>query len=497
MTAKSRILRAILMVLGLLAAAMFIVAVSQQGIALFDMAMSRLWLVGALLTVGLGCLAFVALAPGNGLLRLFATLALVAALGTLLVSGGLWYRDMRRTIEEVQMRPVEPGRIGILVAGANHSADAIAEARAIEADLQYFNQKTGLEPYVSVHHVYPLRTLQQARTLAERLGAHVVVWKTQTGRDPIDSVYHITVLGANETDLQMVPPDLLRTMAMQTDLVFRYSLPRDADSQIQRQAVAQVAAGFGGLAVGRPMIAAAQFKTVLDSGTVPTDTLGALQAQYAGALLALDRADLAVEAYKQALRISEHSDAYVGLGNALLVQRDWEAAARAFDRAVAVDPYGQAGYCGLGLVYARQRNVQRASAVFDQAIGLAPDEPVPYALRAYAYELEGRVEAAQEAYRQSALRAGPNQALMISAENRASYIGNHPPTAVPTATPVPTIAPTPVPTSAIYVVKSGETLGIIAEKLGVEIDALVELNDLPNADTISIGQALLIPQEEE
>ena len=497
MTAKRRILQATCMVLGLFAAAMFIVAVLQQGVALFDIAMSRLWLVGALLMVGLGCLAYLALRPGPGLLRAAAALVLLVTLGTLLVTGGLWYRDMRRTIEEVQMRPVEAGRIGILVASANHSTRAIAEARAIEADLTYFAQKTALEPYVSVHHVYPLHTEQQAKTLAERLGAHVVVWKTQTGRDPVDSVYHITVMGANETDLQMVPQDLLRTMAMQTDMTFAYSLPREDDNENGRRAVSQVAAGFGGLAVGRPMIAAAQFKTVLESGQAPTDTLPALQVQYAGALLALDRADLAIEAYQQATRMAESADAWVGLGNALLLLRDWEAAARAYDEAVAIDPYGQRGYCGLGIIYARQNNVQRAAAVFEQAIGLAPDEPVPYALRAYAYELEGRAEAAQEAYRQSALRAGPNQALMMSAENRADYIGKHPPTPVPTATAVPIPSPTPVPTSQMYTVQQGDTLAAIAAELDVDVDTLVEFNDLPNADTISIGQTLRVPQEEE
>jgi LysM repeat protein len=67
------------------------------------------------------------------------------------------------------------------------------------------------------------------------------------------------------------------------------------------------------------------------------------------------------------------------------------------------------------------------------------------------------------------------------------------PSAAPTAAPTP--APTPAPTVAhrTYTVQSGDTLERIARRFGTTIDAIVELNNLPNRNYLSIGQVLKIP----
>ncbi|MDQ2965737.1 MAG: LysM peptidoglycan-binding domain-containing protein [Chloroflexota bacterium] len=81
------------------------------------------------------------------------------------------------------------------------------------------------------------------------------------------------------------------------------------------------------------------------------------------------------------------------------------------------------------------------------------------------------------------------------------------PTPVPTVelTPVPTVEPTAVPTpvataapstpvaTRTYTVKSGDTLSRIASQFGTTIDAIVQLNNLPDRNRLRVGQVLKIP----
>src|SRR5262245_38575364 len=53
--------------------------------------------------------------------------------------------------------------------------------------------------------------------------------------------------------------------------------------------------------------------------------------------------------------------------------------------------------------------------------------------------------------------------------------------------------PTPPPGLSIHVVQRGDTLGTIAESLGMTVDALAELNNIGDPSMIYVGQRLLIP----
>lgn len=46
---------------------------------------------------------------------------------------------------------------------------------------------------------------------------------------------------------------------------------------------------------------------------------------------------------------------------------------------------------------------------------------------------------------------------------------------------------------ARYTVESGDSLSGISAKFGVSVDALVKANNLPNADSITVGETLVIP----
>jgi LysM repeat protein len=66
------------------------------------------------------------------------------------------------------------------------------------------------------------------------------------------------------------------------------------------------------------------------------------------------------------------------------------------------------------------------------------------------------------------------------------------------ASVVPTITPTkvPSPTPHTYTVRVGDTLLEIAETLALSVEELMSANRLQNADTLTVGQVLIIPVTE-
>ncbi len=65
------------------------------------------------------------------------------------------------------------------------------------------------------------------------------------------------------------------------------------------------------------------------------------------------------------------------------------------------------------------------------------------------------------------------------------------------STPSPTAAPTatPVPPEPIYhIVRSGDTAWGIAEQYGISLHDLVAANQLSDADSLQLGQKLIIPE---
>ena len=71
--------------------------------------------------------------------------------------------------------------------------------------------------------------------------------------------------------------------------------------------------------------------------------------------------------------------------------------------------------------------------------------------------------------------------------------------AVPSPTPLPAGYTTPLPsalpsrTPRVYVVQSGDTLGKIAEKFGVDVDELAAINDIQDPNVLAPGMQLVIP----
>ncbi len=68
-------------------------------------------------------------------------------------------------------------------------------------------------------------------------------------------------------------------------------------------------------------------------------------------------------------------------------------------------------------------------------------------------------------------------------------------TSAPTATPSPTATatPTPKPQPGVYVVKAGDTLSGIAQKVARTVEALAAYNKIKDPTSIQVGQKLKIP----
>jgi LysM repeat protein len=72
----------------------------------------------------------------------------------------------------------------------------------------------------------------------------------------------------------------------------------------------------------------------------------------------------------------------------------------------------------------------------------------------------------------------------------ATPVSNAPAT---TALVTATRPPAPTATPATYTVQFGDTLGLIAQRFGLQVEDLLAANGLTNPDSLSVGQVLIIP----
>jgi tetratricopeptide (TPR) repeat protein len=469
-------------------------------LAIYNAEPSRLAVTCGMLSISAASAAYVSMHRGSPGVRMVAAAALLINLGSMAYSARLWSRDMERAFAEVEMTPVRAGQVGILISPADHSSEAVHEARAIERRVNSIVDQLGLADFVTVRHAYPVASPEQAERLAGRMRAHLVIWKTERPRswdsNVIDMAYHVTVMGANGTALDLQPLRLMLLMATEDTFTLHTTRPKDGDvmSPLALNAVAPVAAAFGCLSLDRPMQAAALHDSVLRSVSLPAESEAALRTYYGTALLYLERPDLAMEQFGYSNELVPNAMAWTGIGNASLSGRDRDGAREAYSRAIAIDPYSPMPYCGLGILLLRESQIGQALSSYRQAIALRPRGSVPYALMGMAQELNGDIPAAREAYQASASYAGPMAGLYMASLERADEILRNPPTPVPTATLRPLPTPTPVATVAIYRVVRGDTLAGIARDMEVTVDALIQANQLDPQGFLQVGQTLLIPR---
>ena len=497
MQAKTRFTEALFLLLATLGPAFHVAGFLTRRLALLYADFPKLGFTYAMLAFSAAAAAFLATSRRQVLVRSVAWLALLVNLGSIAYVGSLWAQDVRRAIEDVTMKPVQPGMVGIVVAPASQSPLAISEMEATESAINRSLRQYGLHPHVVVRRTHSLSSERQAQRVGRRLGASIVVWVSESSSEPATVERHVTILGANETALELEPAQLMLLMAIQHTFTVRgpSSPELEGVSPQVAEVIAPVTTGFVSMAVGQWVLAVSQFRQALGASGVQTDSLRCLHNYIGTALLFAGRPDLAIGEFELAQGIAPDAYSWAGIGNVFIFRREWDAALGAFRQALALDPYNALPYCGLGILLARERNVSPAIAAYKQAIALQPDWGAPYALLGLAYELEANVEAARKAYQLCALRADSNVGLYTAVLERAEDVVRYPPTAVPTATPRPTPTPVPGPTAPLYRVQKGDTLRAIADKFGVSVEALVEANEIADPNAIVVGQYLTIPKE--
>ena len=493
MEPRNRPLDLALLAISLIGPLFHILGMLLRGVSILNAEMARLGLVYGVLALSAAGSAYLALRPASWL-RLAASLALLANLGSVAYAGMTWSAEMKELLAETSLEAVDAAKIGVLVCPLDHTARAVTDAREMRDSIEALVERMHMGPYVEVRRMYPVGSTGQARHVGERFGANIVLWQREPALGGRGVEHHITVLGANETAIELEPLSLLLLMGTRGTLTMREweADPQSDGAQSSREAVERATAAFAALAVGQPVFAAIQFEQAAQVAGVSAATARALHDVRGIALLLADRPDLAIQEYEGWL---DDVRSWVGMGNVYISRREWQAAKEAFQMALTRDSYDAIAYCGLGVVSAVEHDVSKAISAYRQAIALEPDWSVPYALLGLAYELEGNARAAREAYLKCAERSGPNRGLYVAVTERAEAVLRNPPTPVPTATPRPVPSPTPVPARAIYTVQRGDVLQAIADSFEISMQAIVDANNLDDPNAIFIGQQLIIPRK--
>lgn len=99
-------------------------------------------------------------------------------------------------------------------------------------------------------------------------------------------------------------------------------------------------------------------------------------------------------------------EAWVGLGNVAMEQKDYISAMRAANRLQNMAPDRHEGFLLAGLCYHQREDHARAAAMFDKAMQLTPQSSEPAILLGLSLQNSGKLEAAAQAYAE-ALRRQP------------------------------------------------------------------------------------------
>ncbi len=468
-----------------------------RGLSFFYIDFQKLVAAYIFLAISAGCSSWLILNPPNKLARILAVVGLVLNISSVAYAGRLWRTDSQLLTNTTIWTPFGANKIGILIAPANDGAQAIAEARVIEETITALSESTELAALVETRQIPPVTTLENAKYIAQRMQAYIVVWGTAEGSELVHTEHYVTMMGAGSaadgldtSSLMLLLSSICTLNTADNRLASENLVPPTA-----RALLAPVSLGFASLAADKPELAAAFFKTALSAPNLSDATKQAILAQYGLALLLADRPDLAEEIIAQAQLSSPSALSQVAEGNLALYQGNVDRANNAYLQARALDPRLAQAYCGLGIVASEQANLGRASSLFSQALSLEPDCGLINLLQAHLSELQGDSNAAQATYEQAAEKLYPFDYLKDVIAQRRQELAISAPTPVPTATFAPTPSPMPIPGQRYHTVAKNETLRQIAELYNVSEDDIIKLNRLEDRNVLYIGQVLTIPEE--
>jgi len=473
--------------------AMHLLSLSRQGIAFLWGDYGAVGLhYGLLALSGICAAALIAKRTAMPVMRGLAVIAFAANLVAIGYGARAWRAQAEMQLQTLSVAPVE-APYGILIAPVTNEGDALATATDVRDEIDALLRGSGLDATIETRLVAPIPSEAQAQAMAARLGAQVVVWGIDRGLDASIIEYHVLSLGANDPDMALTPAALLLLAGSEVSFSMR-EVPALGEATAQaKEILPLMAAGHAAMVSGDALQAGGYYSAVLGVNGLSSECEGAVKRLLGMSLLRAGRPDMAAQQYGGDAALGAQGDA--GLGLASYFRGDLAAAATYLARAIEQDPYDAMAYLTWAAVSIDQQQPPRAIGAATRAVALAPDWAPAYAMLGLAYELESNITAAVRAYENCAERAGHLQGLADASSARASAIVDVPPTPVPTLTPWPTPTPTAVPTEGVYRVQSGDTLQRIADKLGVDMKVLIELNRIDDPNSLVVGQYLILPEE--
>jgi len=484
-----------LSIVALFSPVLYWVGLLTRGVSFFYLPMAKLAGTYLLMAAAAVAAVWLLLRPPRVLFRILAVVALLVNLGGIIYAGRLWRADARLLTSGTLWTPFEEGKLGIVIAPAGDSAQALAVARTIEETIRQQVSLAGLDGLIETRQVTSLSTVKAARHVAQRMQACVIIWGAEEGSELRHTKYYVTSLGARLAASSLEPSALMMLLVSDTTLALaENSLTSEGPAvATAKQVIVPAALGFATLAGNQPLYAASFFQVAQVSQLQPA-VQSQLAANYALALLYANRADLAADAVAAADPAGNLQSALVA-GTLALVQNDSAAAEDAFLAARILDAHSAQAYCGLGIIEASRAKLDRASALYNQALTLEPGWGIIQLLRAQVFELRGDVEGARTAYDLAGSSLGPFGNLRGVIRQRVDQLAAAPPAPVATATIAATPSPMSVPGQRQHVVTRNQTIREIAGIYGVSEEDLIQLNKLEDRNTLFIGQVLVIPDE--
>jgi tetratricopeptide (TPR) repeat protein len=445
-----------------------------------------------------------------GLALLILNLAFVVVLGV------AWAVAARQD-GPLESSTLPEGLFGVALAPFGEGQEADVSDRSSEALEQLLREldkelrRTGLSKRVALRTIGPVTSDEGALEWAERTGAELVVWGRIEPGEP-------EAAGARWTDGTLWEPSSLLdpfeiiTASLQGETILIGSLEPVPHSMHATALVGQAA-----LHLRDYDTAVAQFdKALAAAGELSEDAAPPLSGAWRGlrghAHWLSGNLDLARDDFIASIGLHPDAGTYCALGNLYLARDDVGGAVGNYRQALALDPYRITPYIGMGYAYASQGDLEAAIGQLEQAKRIRPTFSPTYLALGRLYRDRGQVMLAREAFDHCVVLARSNEDLIAAANDELKNLALIPVTPTPSPTPTLSATLTPMPAAAVtptasaeapevsattesYVVRPNDNLTAIAARFDTTVEAIVEANDLRNADAIYVGQELTIPAE--
>ena len=354
---------------------------------------------------------------------------------------------------------------------------------------------------VAVRSIGPVKDAVEAAKRGSELGADLVVWGWTGPGQPQALFPSITKLANGSSTPELGSTYWMASAQREETVAFADEHP------VPSQWLPRIVAGVVCHHLGDHESAVNSFTVALEAaraaGVESVDFAPLVSSLYLSrgrAYIALGHRDLAADDFIACGRILPSAMAQVELGNVYFNEDSLEKALRSYRQAMALDPYYLPPYVGVGNVHRARDEDEAAMEQFEQALRIRPDYAPAYFVLGELYRKLGEVLLARDAFNKSIvlakddlkLKAAGNEAVQALAQIRVTPVpaaaeGSAGATAVPQATAALG--------SRTYVVKAGDNLTSIALLYDVSVESIVRANNLRNANTISVGQELIIPSE--